>query len=120
MNSRRVLRRLRSKTALLVLAALAAAALTIPALAGATSDPTITSPGSSSQKATWNQTFTFTADGSGITSYDLLRAPATPASGCDTAALAASASVATESGPDPLSPAPLVDTDPLGNGGDYC
>jgi large repetitive protein len=120
MNSRRVLRRLRSKTALLVLAALAVAALTIPGLAGATSDPTITSPGSSSQKATWNQTFTFTADGSGITSYDLLRAPATPASGCDSAALASSASVATESGSDPLSPTPLVDPDSLSDGGDYC
>src|SRR3954468_7312906 len=77
MNSRRVLRRLRSKTALLVLAALAAVALVVPTLAGALDQPNITSPGPGVQNAGWDKTITFDTASHpdpSATGYSLLRA----------------------------------------------
>jgi fibronectin type 3 domain-containing protein len=118
MISRRVLRRLRSKTAVVTFVALVAvAALTLPNLAGAITAPSIDTPGNGASFAS-DPTFTFSMPNTDLTEtgYDLLRAPYT--GDCSTA-LGGATVKATASGPAPLDPAPLVDTSSPADG-DYC
>jgi hypothetical protein len=121
MISRRVLRRLRSKTAVVIFVALVAvAALTLPNLAGAITAPSIDTPADGSVLGAGNRTITFSmpsSDGT-ETGYELLRA--SPNGGaCDSSALGTATTQDSASGTAPLAPAPLVDSEGIPDG-DYC
>ena len=77
MSSRKVLRRLRSKTALLVLVAVAAVGLTVPTLAGALDQPNDHKPERRAlSNAAWDQTIAFSTASNpdlSATSYTLFR-----------------------------------------------
>jgi hypothetical protein len=121
MSSRRVLRRLRTRTAAVVFVALVAVtALTIPNLAGAITAPSISSPADGTVLPAGNRTIVFSMPTSDLTEtgYDLLRA--SPHSGaCDGTALGLATTRDSASGSAPLTPAPLIDSGAIGDG-DYC
>ena len=119
MNTRRLLRALRTRAGAIALLVLTAGALVLPSGASALVNPSILTPAGGAVLGVGARTFTFSMPGDDgtATGYTLLRAA--PTGGvCDSIALA-SASIpagATASGAAPLAPAPLVDGDAIADG----